>query len=441
MTKLPATTSFRLPPSSFPQVPLAVPYWNGATYRAILRSFLSGAVIDGPDLCALKDALIERLGVVDAVVCGSGSLALELGLRVCGVKPGDEVIIPAFCCSAVVPPILALGAVPVLADVGEELNLTMETADAAITRKTKAIIVPHLFGNPAEIDSIVEIARAKNIGVIDDAAQALGATLDGRRVGSFGDVGIVSFGNEKVCFGLGGGVLLANRTGLISEFARDLPQPQVWPVLTKLAAAQFYRRWRRWTLPLQAMLSKAKDGGLDALPEPYRNETLANLQATVALSLMQTSVENLAARRARVNAYRELLGDEAELELELIPHRAGSACLTQVVRVPSKKRGHDAASALIAALGEQGFEVQGSYVPIHLLGYFKGCVWDALPHTGRVWADLVELPCAPGVSLTDVARVASVVKLFCRGISRSHPCHSKTIVSTRSGGSCYPFDR
>ena len=138
-------------------------------------------------------------------------MALEIALRACGVREGGEVVIPTFCCTSVVPPILAVGAQPVLADVGEELNITAKTIEAALTDRTTAIIVPHLFGNPADIDAIVDLARPKNIRVIDDAAQALGATIDGRPVGSFGNAGILSFGSEKVCSGLGGGVIVSRQ--------------------------------------------------------------------------------------------------------------------------------------------------------------------------------------------------------------------------------------
>ena len=103
--------------------------------------------------------------------------------------------------------------------------------------------------------------------------------------------------------------------------------------------------------------------------------------------------ENIAARRARVRLYQELLGGEDRLEL--IAHRSGSACLTQVVRVLLKGRGQDRASSLVEALGAAGYEVQGSYVPIHLLGNFNQCVWDRLPRAERVWGDLIELPCVP----------------------------------------------
>src|SRR5262249_9026426 len=146
--------------------------------------------------------------VKEAILCGSGSLALEIALRGCDVGTGDEVIIPTFCCTAIVPPILAVGAIPVFADVAEDLNISVTTVNAVLTRKTKPIIVPHLFGNPAAIDAIIDLTRGRNIRVIDDAAQAMGAAIADRPVGSFGDAGIISFGSEKVCSGIGGGAVV-----------------------------------------------------------------------------------------------------------------------------------------------------------------------------------------------------------------------------------------
>ena len=399
--------AFRLYPSSFPRVPLAVPYWSGATYRGILRSLLSGAVVQGPDLQRLQSTLIATLGVEDAVLCGSGSLALEIALRACGVGQGDEVVIPTFCCTAAVPPVLAIGAVPVLADVGAELNITAETVEAALTKKTKAIIVPHLFGNPADIGAIVDLTRGRNIRVIDDAAQALGATIEGRPVGSFGDVGILSFGSEKICSGLGGGVAVSRYKKILNGGVRiDLPAARWFPSLRALWATLFCRRWRRWTLPL---LSRMSASGPDAPPIPYRRETMANINAAVAVGLMQRLSENIAARRERVAAYRELLGTEERLTL--IAHQRGSACLTQVVRVLPKRRGKDSAAEIVQALCRAGYEVQGSYVPIHTLSGYQQFVRRSLTHTERVWAELIELPCEPNVSFENVERIAAIVKM------------------------------
>lgn len=386
------------------RVSLALPYWSDATYRAIFRSIFSGSVVDGVGLRELEALIRRQLGVEDAILCGSGSLALEYALGACGVGQGDEVVIPTFCCTAVVPPILAIGATVALADVGDELNLTAQTVETALTEETKAIVVPHLFGNPADIEAIVDLARGKNIRVIDDAAQALGATIDGRPAGGFGDAGILSFGGEKICSGLGGGILVFNDSRVF-EFVADLKlsAPQFAPTLRNFFSTLLFRRWRRWTYPF--LHEKPSP---DAPPVPYRQERMPNLNAAVACSLMRSLTENIAARRARVGAYRELLGTDERLQL--IPHRSGSACLSQVIRLSPRRRGDDAAARAIEALRTAGFEVQGSYVPIHLLPSYEKFVRAPLPHAEQVWTDIVELPCEPDVGMKTVERIATIVK-------------------------------
>jgi len=393
----------------FPHVPLAVPYWNGATYKNILRSLIAGTVVEGPALGQLKAALIEGLGVKNALLCASGSMALEIALRASGVDHGDEVIVSTFCCTRVVSPILASGASPALADVGEDLNITPTSVDAAITKRTKAIIVAHLFGNPADIGAILNIARSRNIRVIDDGAQALGAIIDGRLVGSFGDAGVLSFGCEKVCFGIGGGVVVCQDGGALDGvFQTELPRPPPFPSVKNLMSTMIWRRWRRWTSPLHSVMSRNETDPPVRLAMPYRREPMTNLNAAVALSLLNTLSENLAGRRARVHAYQQLLG--AEERLALIAHRPGSACLTQVVRIFPSRHGDDLAARVVGALNDVGFEVQGSYIPIHLLPGYESLGARRLPHAERVWGDLVELPCEPEVSLDHVEQIAAIVK-------------------------------
>ncbi|MGZ8453271.1 MAG: DegT/DnrJ/EryC1/StrS family aminotransferase [Candidatus Binatia bacterium] len=391
-----------------------MPFWNRETQRDILGCLVSGQVVRGTDVVALRSQLLDHFGVDDVVLCGSGSLALELALSTCHLGRDDEVIIPSFCCSTVVAAILAVGATPVLADVGSELNLTLETVDAARTGKTRAIIVPHLFGNPADMGAIVELANSNNVVVIDDAAQALGATIDDQPMATFGDMGVVSFGAEKICFGLGGGVLISHSRGVL-EAAREvvLGHPSAGYTLARLASTLVFRRWRGWTLPFQRRLSRGHEKSPEDPPERYRQEIMANLNAAVARSLIHSLPENLQARRARVEAYQQMLGNE--LGIELIRHRPGSACLTQVVRIVGKERGEDLPARIIAALGEAGYEVQGSYMPIHLVTQFPQCVWDRLPYCERVWPQLIELPCEPTVAFEDLEQITAIVKSIVAG--------------------------
>jgi dTDP-4-amino-4,6-dideoxygalactose transaminase len=389
-------------------VPLARPFWSRATFRAILRCLLSGQVILGPDLAELKSRVTRKLSVQDAVLCGSGSLALELALRSCDVKAGDEVVVPTFCCTSVIAPILAVDARPVLVDVGDELNITVVTVEPALSKRTRAIIVPHLFGNPAEIDSIIDLTRGRDIRVIDDAAQALGASLNGLNLGVFGDAGILSFGNDKVCSGLGGGVFVSRHGEIFERGAEiELPAADLSIALRSLSSILVWHRWRRWSVPLLEVLYSSAATDPESLPPRYRKESMSNLNAAVASSLMKSLQDNIAARRVRVRAYQGLLGNE---RLIVVPHRAGSACLTQVIGVLPKFHGHDPASDLIASLRGASFEVQGSYIPIHLLPPYQQLAARSLPHAEKIWTNLIELPCEPDVSLEHVERIASIVK-------------------------------
>jgi dTDP-4-amino-4,6-dideoxygalactose transaminase len=393
----------------FPHVPRAVPYWNSKTYRSIVHCLAEGLITAGPDLGKLERSLSKTFGVSAAMLCGSGSLALEIALRASGVGDGDDVLIPAFSCSALVSPITAVGAVPVLADVGPELNMTPQTVEASLTAATRAIIVPHLFGNPAEIGAIVDLARSRKIQVIDDAAQALGATIDGRPVGGLGDAGVVSFGREKVCFGLGGGAVifpnreLAERLGSIC-----LPAPAKMTALHDLTSTLFRHRWRRWSQPLERAFTFAPRRAPNNPLAPYRSESMANIYAAVAGSLMETLQENIAARRARMDAYRALLGGDERVQL--VPHRNGSACLTQVIRVLPLRRNEDVTARVIGVLNDSGYEVQGSYIPINFLPGLTHCKWRRMAYTEDMWEDLIELPCEPGVSLSHVERIAAIIK-------------------------------
>ena len=385
-------------------MPLAVPYWNSETYRAALRSIASRQILSGPELGRLKSLVLSRIDAADALLCGSGSLALEVALAACGVGRGDEVVIPSFCCTAIVPPIVNVGAAPVFADVGEDLNITAGTVEDACTKKTKAVIVPHLFGNPADIEAIEKIARSRNIAVIDDAAQALGATRNGRAAGSFGDAGIFSFGAEKVCSGIGGGVAVSRREGLFAGMC--LPPPRTASPMLQFVSTLIRRRWRRWTFPLDSLLPAEAEP--DERPVSYRREGMANIAAAVALTLARALDENVAARRVRVWIYRELLGNEERLEL--ISHRPGSACLTQVVRVLPRRTRDDPAVRVIDALRADGYEIQGSYVPIHLLPAYERWSRGPLPNAESAWGDLVELPCEPDISPDHIERIAVIVR-------------------------------
>ncbi|HEX5605364.1 MAG TPA: aminotransferase class V-fold PLP-dependent enzyme [Candidatus Binatia bacterium] len=380
--------------------------WTQETYREIVRVICSGQVIDGNALEELESIISEALAVRSVLLCGSGSFALELALSAGGVQPGDEIVIPTFCCSAIVPPILSIGATPVLADIGEELNITRETVAAVLTKKTRAVIVPHLFGNPADIQDILELAQRRNFFVIDDAAQAFGATIGKRPVGSFGNFGILSFGDEKLCPSIGGGALVSRENDIfVAKSAMPLRSASYVTTLRRCFSTLIWNCSRHWFAPLTKLRGSHSDPTV--IPACYGREAMPNLYAAVAVTLVERLAEHIAARRERVRAYQQLLGHNDSLEL--IPHRLGSACVTQVVRVLPRKRSRDIAMDVVNALAAEKYAIRGSYVPLHLIPGLSACVWDRLPHADRIWSDLIELPCEPSVGFDDVTQIATIV--------------------------------
>lgn len=364
-------------------------------------------VIDGPDVDHLMERLKQFFSVPAAIPCRSGRVAIELALRASGVSEGDEVAVPTFCCTSVIPPILAVGAIPILTDVGEGLSLTPEMLDSALSSTTKAVIVPHLFGNPSQIKEIVEMCHDRGIFVIDDAAQAFGATLDGQPLGTFGDAGVVSFGNGKVCFGTGGGVLVSRRTDIL-ERARQVKLSRGTFLRGALDGLSilFWRRWRRWSLPFQVVFSRLKRPKIRS--QSYHREAMRNLDAAVALTLLDTLAKNIHARRERAFTYQELLADDHRLTF--IPHGLGSACLTQVIEIKSRVGGDATARDIINTLRRRGYEVSDSYTPLHLFPEYRKFARSPLKNAERIWNNLIEVPCEPSVSLDAVANISSIIR-------------------------------
>ncbi len=165
---------------------------------AIQRVLDSGYFILGKEVADLEGAIARYLNVKYAVACASGTDALQVAMMALDIKPGDEVITTPFTFVATAETIVLLGATPVYVDIDERTyNIDASKIEAAITPKTKAIIPVHLYGQAAEMNSIMEIARKHKIAVVEDNAQGIGATYKDRKAGGIGDIGTISFFPSK----------------------------------------------------------------------------------------------------------------------------------------------------------------------------------------------------------------------------------------------------
>jgi dTDP-4-amino-4,6-dideoxygalactose transaminase len=193
--------------------------------EAINRVIVSGRFILGPEVEALEKELADYCGVKYAIGVASGTDALIIGLMACGVKPGDEVITTPFTFIATAEAITHSGAIPVFVDINRRTyNIDTEQIEKKITPKTRAIIPVHLFGQPAEMDVIMNISKEHDIRVIEDCAQALSAKYKGKPVGSIGDAGCFSFFPSKNLGAYGDGGMIVTDSQQIADVARMLRQ-------------------------------------------------------------------------------------------------------------------------------------------------------------------------------------------------------------------------
>ncbi len=185
--------------------------------------FDSGWFIGGPHVEALESSVAEVSQTTFAIGCASGSDALLLALMAVGIERGDEVICPSFTFFATASAIHRLGAKPVFVDIDpDNFNLDSSKLEALITPRTKAIIPVHLFGQCCEMDPILEIAKKHNLEVIEDCAQSIGASDQGRRAGSMGSIGCFSFYPTKNLGGFGDGGMLTTNNPEIADRLRLL---------------------------------------------------------------------------------------------------------------------------------------------------------------------------------------------------------------------------
>jgi dTDP-4-amino-4,6-dideoxygalactose transaminase len=191
-------------------------YLKGELDKAVLEVFRSGKFILGPEVSELENEVAGLSKVKYGLGVASGTDALLLALRACDVKPEDEVITSNFSFFASAGVVSRLGAVPVLVDIEpDSYNIDPRLIEGAITSKTKVIVPVHLFGQMADMDPIMDIARKHKLNVIEDAAQAIGAEYKGRPAGSIGDIGCFSFFPSKNLGGSGdGGMIVSNNQEL-----------------------------------------------------------------------------------------------------------------------------------------------------------------------------------------------------------------------------------
>jgi dTDP-4-amino-4,6-dideoxygalactose transaminase len=324
-----------------------------------------GQFILGPEVRAFEEETAAYLGAAHAVGVANGTDALVLVLDALGVGPGDEVICPSFTFYATAESIARRGATPVFADI-DPGTLNLDPADVAqrVTPRTKAILAVHLYGRPAPLDELPE-----GIPILEDAAQAFGASLAGRRVGALGRAGTFSFYPTKNLFGFGDGGLVTTGDSELADRVR----------LLRFHGSRDKERF-------------------DAVGY---NSRLDELQAAV-LRVFLSRVDGWnESRRAAAARYAELgLGEVCELPADDPGHVYHVYC----VRTRERDR-------VVAALRAQGIGCATYYsTPLHLQPVFSSLESTSLPETDRASRETLALPLWPAISVEQQSKVVECVR-------------------------------
>lgn len=321
----------------------------------------------------------EFLGVRNGVATCNGTASIHLPLAALGIGPGDEVIVPTLTYVASVNAITYTGATPVFVDSNAEYwNLDPELIEAKITPRTKAIMVVHLYGHPADMDPIMALADSHGIAVIEDAAEAHGAEYGGRKVGGIGLAGSFSFFGNKVITTGEGGMVVTND----DEFAEKCR----------------HRRGQG--------VSPTRTYWHDVVGYNYR---MTNVAAALGVAQLERIDEVISAKRRIANRYREALsGIEGVLFQPEMSWAKSIFWMVSILVDPGKRDG------LMSFLAENGVETRPFFHPAHTLPMYETA--ERFPVAERLGASGINLPSFS--QLTD-AQIDTVCDLVARGMSAS----------------------
>ena len=347
---------------------------RGEILPALERVCRNASFILGEEVEGFEREFADFCGTKHCVALANGTAALHLGLLALGVQPDDEVISTPNTFLATAEAISYCGALPMFVDIDPATgNIDPRLIERAITERTRAILPVHLYGRPADMDAICEIAARHKIRVFEDAAQAHGARYRGRRVGSLGDAAAFSFYPTKNLAAYGEAGALATNNDQIAKFAR---------------AARSHGQTARYEHEFVGY-----------------NYRMDGLQGAVLRVKLRHLYAWTAKRQEVAREYRRLLAD-ARLEMPLDDARDECVYHQFVIYVNNR-------NSVIARLADRGIETVVHYPrPAHLQPAYSamGCPPGTFPHTERACERVLSLPMHPGLKAEQVAYVANAVR-------------------------------
>ncbi|HCE10612.1 MAG TPA: aminotransferase DegT [Oxalobacteraceae bacterium] len=364
-------------------LPFTKPTIDEATIASVADVLRSGWLTSGPKVQALEARLSEYFGGRPVRTFNSGTCTMEIALRIAGIGAGDEVITTPNSWVATANVIIEVGATPVFADIDARThNIDLDKVEAAITPRTKAIIPVHMAGLPCDMDRLYALAKKHSLRVVEDAAQAIGSTWQGRRIGTFGDFASFSFQvNKNVMTGEGGCLVVNN-----AEEAR---------------LAEKYR--------LQGVTRSGFDGiDVDVLGGKYN---MTDIAAAIGLGQLAHLEEFNARRLTLAKHYFACFGNDFEMqtgaELPVADFVQSNWHMFHLVLPQRITR-----AAFMEKMMEKNIGLGFHYAPIHLFTLYRerGFKEGMFPVAERVCRQIVTLPLYPTLTENDVERVVDAVK-------------------------------
>lgn len=369
-------------------LPFTRPSIDEDTIAGVVEVLRSGWITSGPCVKQLEQDLSHYFGGRPVRAMSSATGALEIALTVAGVQPGDEVVTTPLSWVATANVVLRAGARPVFVDVDPlTRNIDLTRIDAAITPKTRALLPVDMAGLPVDRDRLYEIARRRGLRVIEDAAQSMGASWNGRPIGSSGDLVAISFHANKNITTAEGGCL----------------------VLGDAAETDLCTRLR-----LQGVVRFAD--GAQEVEVAGGKHNLTDIAARIGLGQMRHLQAFTARRRALARRYFERFDADAGCELPLADYANCNWHMFQVL-LPLARIGR---GAFIEAMHQRGIGIGVHYPAMHLFRLYRSLGYKAgdFPQAERVGAATVTLPLFPAMQDADVDRVCAAVAEVIRSAAK-----------------------
>lgn len=353
------------------QYPWSKPFFISKEKKYLMNAFTSTWISGGPYVKAFEERFAKQLRVPYVIPVSNGTTALYVAMVALGIGPGDEVIVPGFTFVAALNMVIALGAKPVCVDVDlKTWCIDPYAVKAAITAKTKAICVVHLYGNACEMTQINHIAQEYKLAVIEDAAQATFSSYKGRFLGTWGNIGTFSFHVTKtLAMGEGGCVVTAYKKHSQS--------------LHTLINHGMKSRGQYWH---------------DAIGFNFR---LSNLHAAIGVAQLEKADQLIKAKKRVYRLYHERLSSIKGIIFQEPTDGKGVLFWAAAFRIDAKavkaKR-----ESIAKALFQQGIETRPGFVPVNQLPIYKKYVMTAMPNARLLGREVMSLPSYGQLSDKDI---------------------------------------